>query len=70
MFKKKSSETANQILELLPYPVTSFNFITIRPIIFKLITSIYVKGRRDQANKVPMIEHPDGSISFPAEKHY
>ncbi|MBA7701398.1 hypothetical protein ES703_110134 [subsurface metagenome] len=64
MLAKKATETTHQIFGLLLLPNTSFPFVTIQPLILKLLESVYLQGRKDQVDKVPFKQLPDGSLKF------
>jgi len=67
MLDKKATEATNQILGLLQLPNPTYYYVVIQPIILNLLKSIYLKGRKDQVDKVLFEEGSDGQLTFPGK---
>ncbi|MBA7582751.1 hypothetical protein ES708_24688 [subsurface metagenome] len=64
MLEKKSIRATKEILEILRLSKMNFTFKLIQPVILRYFTSIYLQGRKDQADKVLYTVNPKGIITF------
>ncbi|MBA7674179.1 hypothetical protein ES703_82386 [subsurface metagenome] len=64
MLAKKATETTHEVFVLLQLPNTTFHFVTIQPLILKLLESVYLQGRKDQVDRVTFEQLQDGSLKF------
>ncbi|MBA7622087.1 hypothetical protein ES703_29458 [subsurface metagenome] len=67
MLEKNAAKATDLILEVFVLPDVKFTFITIYPIILKLVNKIYLQGRKDQADKVVFEVGPKGTFKFPGK---
>lgn len=64
MLDKKATELTNTIFSLIDVSCTTFNFITIQPVILKHLEDVYLQGRKDQVDRVTFEQLPNGSLKF------
>jgi hypothetical protein len=64
MLNKESHKATEQIYRILRLPKTSITAKRIQPAILRFFTSIYLQGRKDQADKVLYTVSLKGIITF------
>ena len=64
MLNKESHKATKQIFRILQLSESSIGAKKIQPAILRFFTSIYLQGRKDQADKVAFERGPEGIITF------
>lgn len=64
MLDSKATEATIRILGLLGYSRKTTYFVSIQPFILKLLEDTYLKGRKDQVDRVTFEQLPDCSLKF------